>query len=153
MGMYDQLKVGQPESCHDQLKCWDCLLTVYHIGDGVPPVGGETTYSIDLNGAFLIVREGVIAELAEKPLAGPVFDKWGDHLGEAEETFYEEPEAEEIVTALVDLVTVIDNQLKGSRGPDRYMKYEQVDVTPEMDLALLRARLVLRDIEPEGDQG
>lgn len=87
MGMFDTL-VGVPESYDSQLKCWECEMTEYKLGDTVPPVGIATTYTVQLGGEklapmFVFIEELKITKIgAPDPLTGaPVFDKWGRYVG------------------------------------------------------------------------
>jgi len=87
MGMFDTL-AGVPEQYESQLKCWECTMTEFKLGDNVPPVGIATTYSIQLGGEklaplFVIVEELTIKAVgASDPATGaPVFDKWARYVG------------------------------------------------------------------------
>jgi hypothetical protein len=87
MGMYDTLE-GVPEGYDSQLKCWDCTMAEFKLGDEVSPVGIATTYSIQLGGEklapmFILVEELKIKVIgAPDPLTGaPVFDKWARYVG------------------------------------------------------------------------
>jgi len=76
MGMFDT--VTDNKGFDDQVKIWDSVMATYTIGDNVPPVKGNTTYSIAMRkGGFINVADGVILEWGSNPLDAPVFDKWG----------------------------------------------------------------------------
>lgn len=82
--MYDEVD-GVPDGYDGQLKLWWCELSTCGVGDEVPAVDGEGTYSVRLQSRpglpprYVTVVGGRIAAVGvEEPLAGsPVFSKWG----------------------------------------------------------------------------
>lgn len=88
MGMYDTL-AGVPENYDATVKCWNCTMVVFNIGDKVPPVGIAEAYSVQLGAEptlsprFVIIEAlKIVSVTAVDPAKGaPVFDKWGKYLG------------------------------------------------------------------------
>jgi hypothetical protein len=88
MGMYDTL-TGVPENYDATVKCWDCTMAEFKVGDAVPAVGIAQAYSIQLGAEPTISPRFVIIEAlkiltvgAPDPATGtPVFDKWGKYIG------------------------------------------------------------------------
>jgi len=88
MGMYDYVNIDRVKNVPDpwadrspdfpQVKCWDCSMHCYNIGDRVPSVRQETTYSIKLTtGGYLNINDSVLVSFTEEPQFTNLFDKWG----------------------------------------------------------------------------
>ena len=81
MGVYDMLTDGDRTV---QVKCWDCRMVTYHIGDKVPTWADHDTYTIVLPGfigsGFALVVNGVFKGLTNhvKNTFEPYVTKWGE---------------------------------------------------------------------------
>lgn len=75
MGVYDSLPGGQ------QVKCWWCDMRLVKIGDAVPELDCERSYSIALReGGYANVLDCTLVSIADTQECDfdPVFDKYGD---------------------------------------------------------------------------
>lgn len=83
--------MGTPDSIYDlnrdvyfQVKCWDCTMADYKVGDKVPDIGYHRTYTIALlepddgvHQYFANVKNGILHSITDFPIDALVFDKWG----------------------------------------------------------------------------
>lgn len=75
MGVYDILPGNH------QIKCWWSEMRNIPYGCKVPPVCGESTYSIALEkGGFANVIDCQFTNITDKPSAKKMFDKWGNSI-------------------------------------------------------------------------
>ncbi len=86
MGTWDTLVWNDEGENEGHVKCWDCEMRVYKVGDAVPTLHDKRNYAIMLRegGAALIVNRmfgKVISRERAEELAFsydlPIFDKWG----------------------------------------------------------------------------
>jgi hypothetical protein len=81
---YDYVNIKIPETSENhfpdfpQVKCWDCGLRCYEMGDIVPSVQNHPTYSIELRyGGYLNINTNILVSFTEEPQFSAVFNKWG----------------------------------------------------------------------------
>lgn len=88
MGMFDTFVDGEKEA---QVKCFDCTLQTWAVGDEVPELCGEKTYAIfTREGFYAVVQDGLFKGLTEsspiqmQTALVPVFDKYGNRYSQEE---------------------------------------------------------------------
>ena len=88
MGLFDSFVYTNiyGEKIEVQCKAFENLLSYFHVGDEVGPLGGRETYTIALpeyeSMAFILVKDGIYIGLTDdvEEIVLPVFSKTGEPI-------------------------------------------------------------------------